>query len=69
MDHEESSNEEIKCLWKDCGQEFNQVHELTSHLRDVHVGSGKVYIHIFWICYIDHAHSLLYIYTLAKLSM
>ncbi|KAJ8655326.1 hypothetical protein O0I10_009015 [Lichtheimia ornata] len=48
-DHEESSNEEIKCLWKDCGQEFNQVHELTSHLRDVHVGSGKPNYRCEWI--------------------
>ncbi|KAF7726995.1 hypothetical protein EC973_008108 [Apophysomyces ossiformis] len=33
--------EQVQCRWKDCGQKFDELQQLISHIRDSHVGSGK----------------------------
>lgn len=38
----EPKNEQLQCLWKDCGQRFDTLEKLTSHIGYTHVGSGKV---------------------------
>jgi hypothetical protein len=33
------------CLWQDCYQNFNSLDSLITHVRNVHVGRGKVWFH------------------------
>lgn len=39
---EEPKEEVTRCLWKNCGQSFNALQDLTDHIQEIHVGSGKV---------------------------
>lgn len=39
-DNEESSRQ--RCGWLNCGNEFDILDDLIVHVRDVHIGSGKV---------------------------
>ncbi|KAF7294436.1 hypothetical protein MKEN_01436100 [Mycena kentingensis (nom. inval.)] len=36
------------CIWKDCGQTFPSLDDLTQHLTSVHVGSGKRSYDCYW---------------------
>lgn len=42
QDQEPSATKPMQCLWKDCGQTYQGVRNLTEHICDVHVGGGKV---------------------------
>lgn len=33
------------CLWQDCYQNFGSLESLITHVRNVHVGRGKVWFH------------------------
>jgi hypothetical protein len=38
----------VVCQWTSCGQSFSSLDELTQHLTDVHVGSGKTCYDCYW---------------------
>lgn len=40
---EEDEQELIRtCLWSNCGQKFDILQKLISHITEIHVGGGKV---------------------------
>lgn len=40
---EQQQQEKIRtCLWADCGEKFDGLQKLISHITEVHVGGGKV---------------------------
>lgn len=47
---EEDEQEQIRtCLWTDCGQKFDVLQKLISHITEIHVGGGKVQVVIFLV--------------------
>ncbi|KAF9563978.1 hypothetical protein CPC08DRAFT_705692 [Agrocybe pediades] len=37
-----------QCKWRDCGETFPSCSDLTAHITNVHVGSGKAHYDCFW---------------------
>lgn len=42
VDKDDEYEEPFQCKWKNCNQVFNTIQALTSHISEMHVGSGKV---------------------------
>ncbi|KAG0180461.1 hypothetical protein DFQ29_000660 [Apophysomyces sp. BC1021] len=41
QEENEEPKEQVQCRWRDCGEKFDELKNLISHISEAHVGSGK----------------------------